>query len=387
MHCFCADIASVMSRRFSQGSQQLHDVHGNGHYVYMERDNSSNNGSAAGGWRRRRRRRRKRRKKRNAVQPILGPVLSGMGFGLSKPGGVGGGGGGGVRRGSESSILSKASAQGIRMHVENQAFRLGGSLSSLAGGGGGGGSERMPMGATASGSDLGKGGGGHHLHHNHLHHSRSRRRKLPRLAPLSKQRHRSLSSSRSSLSLGMSVGGMAAGLQGFPQSHFAQNPYAQLYGGYDYDYAQFYASLGYPPPMAYPFWQPYPYPHPHPQFGPPPPPPPPLPPHGAGPTTDFSIFAANGSMPGNSSSPDGERKRVVTASTSRRSEVTIETQQTELISLQKVKSGSEFKKPSLPVSDDSIEDLNSSQLDDSGAEDNDNDDDDGDSTAEAEVEV
>ena len=375
-----------MSRRFSQGSQQLHDLHGNGHYVYMERDNSSNNGSAAGGWRRRRRRRRKRRKKRNAVQPILGPVLSGMGFGRSKSGGVGGGGGGGVRRGSESSILSKASAQGIRMHVENQAFRLGGSLSSLAGGGGGGGSERMPMGATASGSDLGKGGGGHHLHPNHLHHSRSRRRKLPRLAPLSKQRHRSLSSSRSSLSLGMSVGGMAAGLQGFPQSHFAQNPYAQLYGGYDYDYAQFYASLGYPPPMAYPFWQPYPYPHP--QFGPPlPPHPPPLPPHGAGPTTDFSIFAANGSLPGNSSSPEGERKRVVTASTSRRSEVTIETQQTELISLQKVTSGSEFKKPSLPVSDDSIEDLNSSQLDDSGAEDNDNDDDDGDSTAEAEVEV
>lgn len=328
-----------MSRRLSQGSQQLHDLRGNGHYVYMERDNSSNNSSVVGGWRRRRRRRRKRRKKRNAVQPILGPVLSGMGFAPIKPGGVGAA----PRRGSESSILSKASAKGVRMHVENQAFRMGGSLSSLAG------NEHQAGGAAAGGSDV-KG-----------HASRSRRRKLPRLAPLSRQRHRSLSSSPSSLSQrGMGLHGM----QGFGPPQFPHDPYAQLYGGYDY--AQFYASMGYPQ-MAYPFWQPYPYP----QFPPPP-----------GPTTDFSIFAANSSLPGNTSSPEGERKRVVTASTSRRSEVTIETQQTEMISMRKLESGSEFKKPSLPVSDDSIEDLNSSQLSDSGAEDNDDDD-----TAEAEVEV
>ena len=342
----------------------------------MERDNSSNNGSQFGGWRRRRRRRRKRRKKRNTIQPILGPVLSGMGFGPLKHGGVG------SRRGSESSILSKASAQGIRMQVDNPAFR--GSLSSL----------HDRLGGGVSGSDL-KGPA-----------SRSRRRKLPRLAPLSKHRHRSLSSSRSSLSqLGLGMGLHGGMHPAFSPSHFPQqNPYAQLYGSYA-DYAQFYASMGYPP-MGYPYWPPYPYPHFPPQ-APPPPPPGASPSPGTAPgstaggaPTDFSIFNANNSSshPGATSSPEMERKRVVTASTSRRSEVTIETQQTEMISMQKLKTGSDYKKQAQPVSDDdSIEDLNSSELEDSAAEEaedgegeeenEDNDNENEDSTEEAEDEV
>ncbi|XP_070209792.1 uncharacterized protein [Littorina saxatilis] len=371
-----SDIASVMSRRLSQGS-----AHGSGQqFVYMERDNSSNNGSVVGGGGWRRRRRRKRRKKRNAVQPILGPVLSGIGFGPTKGGGV-------LRRGSESSVLSKASAQGIRMHVtENQAYRLNGSSSSVTG------YDRIPTGGTASGSDI-----------RGPHASRSRRRKLPRLAPLSKHRRRSFSSSRSSLNqFGMGLHGMNQMNQMNQSFHsqFQQNPYAQLYGGYDY--SQFYASLGYPQ-MAYPFW---PYPYQFPPQAPPPPgvpphpqtpqPPPPRPPSSTGTpaATDFSAFSANlnsgGTLPAATSSPDSERKRLLTSSTSRRSEVTIETQQTEMISMQKLKTTTEFEPPREPLSDDSIEDLNSSQLEDSAEEaeiNEDTGDTTGETTGEAEVGV
>nr|KAG5701086.1 hypothetical protein BaRGS_002562 [Batillaria attramentaria] len=313
-----SDIASVMSRRLSQNSQQL-NLH-DGQFVYIERDGSSNNGGGSvGGWRRRRRRRRKRRKKRNAVQPILGPVLSGMG--------IPGMGPGVMRRGSDTSVLSKASAQGIRMHMEGQGFKLGGSLSSLPG------NEHVLSVSDTGGRGLRMGGG-----------SRRSRRKLPRLQPLKRS-----SSSRSSLSqLGL----------GYNHPHLGQfhhAPYPHLYGGYDYAayYANMYPQLAYPP-----YWQPYAYPHP--QYPPPP----------HAPTTDFSVFGANASsLPGaTGSSPEMERRRVMMASTSRRSEVTVETQQTEFIPMQKMgKSAPDFKKPA-PLSDDSIEDLNSSQLEDSGAE-------------------
>ncbi|KAL8590973.1 hypothetical protein ACOMHN_019520 [Nucella lapillus] len=327
------DIASVMSRRLSQGSHQYADLQGKGQYVYMERDNSSNNGSQFGGWRRRRRRRRKRRKKRSIIQPILGPLLSGVGFRPIKAAGADAT----ARRASESSL--QASVRGGGSNAENPMFRRGGSSSSLPG-------FDPLLGGSVSGTDA------------KSHPGRSRRRKLPRLAPLSQQRLRSLSSSRSSLTqfgLG-SYAGMHSSSYSQPQYPAAMYP--PIYGGYDY--SQYYASLGYPQVPYPPYWPPYPYP----QYPQPPPPPPPPP----GPGSDFSNAQGGGSVPRATSTPDMERKRVVTASTSRRSEVTIETQQTETISMQTLKTGSDLKKSPQPVSDDSIEDLNSSGLEDSAAE-------------------
>lgn len=111
----------------SENSMQF-DHGGDGQFVFIERENSSNNGGGSVvGWTKRRRRRRKRRKKRNAIQPIMGPVLSGTGLGLARPLPQG------LRRGSDTSVLSKASAQGIKMHLNQQNYGITGSMSSLPG--------------------------------------------------------------------------------------------------------------------------------------------------------------------------------------------------------------------------------------------------------------
>lgn len=281
-------------------------------YAFVDRENSSNNGGSTGGWHKRRRRRRKRRKKRNAVQPLLGPVLSGIGLGLGK------GGMRGFRRGSDTSVMSKASAQAIQMHLDQQGMGLGvdGSLSSLPG------NEHAPGAALRA-------------------RARSRR-KLSRLEPLKRS-----VSSRSLQSL-----------QSARLAQFYHPPLPNMYPGYDYDYSHLqHYPYAYPAhqQLAYPYWQHQVYPYLQAQFAHPPP------------TTDFSMFAASNAVPGATSSPEVDRRRILTASTSRRSEVTVETQQTEIIPMQKLKSGEKFKKPA-PLDDESVEDLNSSELEDSSAE-------------------
>lgn len=212
--------------------------------------------------------------------------------------------------------------------------------------------EHVPAWALAAGSisDVAAGAAAH----------RSSRRKIPRLEPVK----------RSSSSRASSFSQFAVPRQAHHHHHqFSHVPYMGVYPGYDYSNLQ----LLYPgmylshPQVTYPFWQPSAYGYPPAAF-----------PAGSGtaaasaamPATDFSIFSAGAGLPGATSTPDAERRRVLTASTSRRSEVTVETQQqttTEIIPLEKIKTRSEFRKP-VPLHDQSVEDLNSSELEDSGAE-------------------
>ncbi|PVD32109.1 hypothetical protein C0Q70_07537 [Pomacea canaliculata] len=252
----------------------------------------------------------------------------------------------GLRRGSDTSVLSKASAQGIKMHLNQQNYGITGSMSSLPG------MEHVPAWALAAGSisDVAAGAAAH----------RSSRRKIPRLEPVK----------RSSSSRASSFSQFAVPRQAHHHHHqFSHVPYMGVYPGYDYSNLQ----LLYPgmylshPQVTYPFWQPSAYGYPPAAFllvaAPPPPPLPCRPP-----TSPSSAPGAG--LPGATSTPDAERRRVLTASTSRRSEVTVETQQqttTEIIPLEKIKTRSEFRKP-VPLHDQSVEDLNSSELEDSGAE-------------------
>ena len=303
------------------------------------RKDSVNNCSIVGAnWRGRRehcRQRRRRRQLNCGVQPILGPVLSGVGFSSSRLHGLG------SDCNSLSSVCSRS--QRILTPIDSQSG-VKGSDQLFTG-------KRIGGVVRGSVSDL---------------KARNRSRKLSRLAPHSRHQRQSLSSSRSSVSqLGL---GHSASFMG-SQSQITQHSlYPPVYCAYDC--AQFYAGMGYPSIPYPPFWQPYPYPpppavhHSH-HF------PHPLP-SAVEQHLDFSIFGAGTAAPRVSSSSEVGGKPEFDTSVRQHADALNEKQKSELIPLQSVSN-----QPGEPEAvatcgscrdDSGEEDLNSSQLGDSAEE-------------------